>query len=76
MPADRCLLGVGADILSILDRPTHMGEAWDRLKALRATRENASPIDFAWFTLAMSLLYALGAIECDGPLVVRGKPKK
>lgn len=73
LAADRCLLGVGADILSVLEEPLHVSEAWDRVRGLRAARKNGSPIDFQWFTLAIALLYALGAIEADGAMVVRGK---
>ncbi|TXN72554.1 ABC-three component system middle component 6 [Methylobacterium sp. WL6] len=71
---DRALLSVGGDILSVLSAPAPVSEIWERVLAERATRENASPLPFDWFVLAMSLLYAIKAVDLVDGLVVRAGP--
>lgn len=70
MQPDRALVAVGADILAVLAGPARVSEIWDRVRALRESRINQSPITFDWFSLAMSLLYAMKAVDADGDLIV------
>ncbi|MBD2746116.1 hypothetical protein IC232_05310 [Microvirga sp. BT688] len=60
---DRALISVGGDILSVLDRPATVSEIWEKVQTLRASRENASSLPYDWFILAMTLLYAMSAID-------------
>ena len=68
---DRALLSVGGDILSVLATPAQVSEVWERVLGLRSTRNGASPLSFDWFVLALSLLYAIKAIDLADGLVVR-----
>lgn len=70
---DRALLSVGGDILSVLTEPAPVSEVWERVLAERSRRSGASPLPFDWFVLAMSLLYAIKAVDLvDGCLVRAG----
>lgn len=71
---DRALLSVGGDILSVLSAPAPVSEIWRRVVAERSARENASPLPFDWFVLAMTLLYTIKAVDLVDGLVVRGEP--
>ncbi len=70
---DRALLGVGGDILSVLTAPAQVSDVWDSVCRLRARRENSSPLTFDWFVLALSLLYAMSAVELVDGLVARAR---
>ena len=67
---DRALLVVGGDILSVLDGPMTISQIWKRVQSLRETREEASPLSFDWFVLALTLLYAISAVERSGDQVL------
>jgi len=60
---DRALISVGGDILTVLDAPMTVSAIWQKVQALRASREAASPLPFDWFVLALTLLYAISAVD-------------
>ena len=60
---DRALISVGGDILAVLDGPMTVSTVWHEVQALRAGREAASPLPFDWFFLALTLLYAISAVD-------------
>ena len=62
---DRALLGVGAEVLSVLTRPMTMSTLWDRVRARRSVAAPNAPIDYRWFVLALDLLYLIGALEME-----------
>lgn len=72
--SDRALLSVGGDILAVLSAPAPVSDIWEHVQAERATRETASPLPFDWFVLALSLLYAIKAVDLVDGLVVRAGP--
>lgn len=75
LSSDRALMGVGADILSQLDRPREVSDLWDRVRGARAKRRQAGPVSFDWFALALSFLYAINAVEDgDESIIVRRTP--
>jgi hypothetical protein len=62
---ERCLLGVGADILTTLFEPMTVSRLWEGFKTLRASDELRVPFD--WFILrdtvkviSIKLMIALG----------------
>lgn len=60
VPLDRSLLYIGGQILRILDaRPRSVSSAWEQL------REGDQRVSFEQFTLAASMLFALGALELE-----------
>ena len=63
MTVETSLLGVGADVLSLLGRPKTVSRLWDDMKALREKHSPASQLNYDWFVLALDMLYALEAIH-------------
>lgn len=61
------LLGVGATILRKLDQPATITGLWDKC---RPSQEVAT---FARFSLALDLLFAVGAISMENDLLVRAR---
>ncbi|WP_067827268.1 ABC-three component system middle component 6 [Actinomadura kijaniata] len=69
LPADQALVAVAAQILLQLDRPRSVSATWDRLLEWRSARGMDPTPPFWWFSLALDLLYAIGAVEHrDGEL--------
>lgn len=62
---DRCLLGVGADVLEILQTPSTISKLWVRYTRKRSRNEYATTVSFDWFILALDLLFAIGAVNLD-----------
>ena len=71
LKAHRALLTVGGEILSVMEHSCSVSAVWERVRTLRSAREGASPLPFDWFVLALSLLFAMGAIDLRGDNLVR-----
>lgn len=69
--SDRALVTVGAEILSELDSPRSLSELWDSFNARRSQQQGSGYVTFDWFVLALSSVYALGAIEVSGSRLIR-----
>ena len=67
---DRALLGIGAEILRLLDEPKTVSRLWHELRH-QGRSPPLSSITYDWFVLALDLLYALKAIDLE-----RGRLKK
>jgi hypothetical protein len=74
VPADRALIGVGAEILRILNRPMTMSKLWDEMRNRRNLQSAAPAIDYQWFVLSLDLLYIMCAIDFDRGLIRRASP--
>lgn len=46
---------------------------WDRVRERRATAP-AAPISYAWFVLALDLLYLIGTVDLRSGVLRRVKP--
>jgi hypothetical protein len=57
---DRCLLTLGAEILSHLAEPKPVSSVWDRIRNGDASGARRS---YSWFVLALDLLFVVGAID-------------
>lgn len=68
---NRALLSVGAQILSVLNRPATVSETWQNLLTWRASNGLKSPIPFWWYVLSLDVLFALGVIDLDRGLIKR-----
>ena len=67
---DRSLLGVGGEILIILDEPQSVSSLWSLVKENRD--KAANPLSFDLFILTLSFLYAIKAVEWSKkPLLIR-----
>ena len=69
---NKSLLGVGADVLRILDQPMSVSRLWDELKQVRSRSESLR-ISFDWFILTLDLLFVVGAVEYQRGRVTRGR---
>jgi len=63
------LLGLGADVLCLLNRPKTISGVWEELKAMRDREQSAGSLNYEWFVLALDLLFAVSAVTLvDGEL--------
>ncbi|WP_417374894.1 ABC-three component system middle component 6 [Gimesia maris] len=63
LPPDRSLLGVGAEVLLLLDRPKTVSRLWKDIQQHRG--ESANRLPFDWFILSLNFLYTIDAIQMD-----------
>ena len=66
---DRSLLGVGAQVLEMLDSPMTMSKLWDEFRIRRSGTGPDAPISYRWFVLALDLLYLVGALDLKRGLI-------
>ena len=67
---ERSLLGVGSDILQVLDHTCTVSEAWERFSQLRNEMES-SAVSFDWFAKALTFLHSIHALTLrDGLLEI------
>lgn len=59
---ERCLLGIGAEVISLLDEPKTVSRVWDDFKRLRSSD---AAVTYDWFVLALDLLYMIGIIRLN-----------
>jgi ABC-3C biological conflict system middle component len=65
LQVDQSLLAVGADILSGLPRPRTVTSLWEEIK------RDSQIVTFERFTLALSFLYAVGAVDVQDDMLRR-----
>ena len=66
------LLGVGANVLQVLEEPKTVSRVWEELKDTRqSVNEKGERITFEWFVLAMDLLFLTDLIALDGDGMVK-----
>lgn len=69
---DRTLLGIGGEILAVLEQEQTVSELWERVQEGRGEHEN--PLSFDWFILSLSFLYSIDAIGYHrGVLILRSE---
>ncbi|MCO8123314.1 hypothetical protein NHH03_16310 [Stieleria sp. TO1_6] len=61
LPTERSLIAIGADIVGLLDEPKSVSKLWLDFQELNEQRNLR--LTFDWFTLAISMLYAIDAVE-------------
>ena len=66
---DRSLLGIGGEILKILEQEQTVSELWQRVQKQKDGLK--SPLSFDWFILSLSFLYAIGAVHFDRGILKR-----
>jgi len=67
---DRALLGIGGDILSVLEHEETVSETWQRFRESRD--QSKSPITFDWFILSLTFLYTIDAVAYENGLLSKG----
>ena len=63
LPTERSLLGIGAEVLQLLDQPKTVSRLWATIQEQRG--ESARQVPFDWFVLSLNLLYSIGAIQLN-----------
>lgn len=72
---ERALLTVGGQILQHLRQPITVSALWEELPRQNAAgRNDAPPLRFDGFVLALDLLFLIGAIEIQDGLLARRTP--
>ena len=61
----RALIAVGSEILLRLENPRSASELWEAVRDARKLRIADIPLSFDWFTLALTFLFAVHAVEID-----------
>ena len=61
LPTERSLIAIGADIVGLLDEPKSVSKLW--LDFQKLNKQRNLRLTFDWFTLAISMLYAIDAVE-------------
>jgi hypothetical protein len=68
IPLDQSLLGIGAYLLQQLNQPRTVTSLWEE------TREHPALGSFERFSLALVMLFSLGAIDLHAGLLRRQRP--
>ncbi len=63
MRTQRTLLGVGAEVIALLDQPKTVSRVWADLKKKRG--EEDLKLSFDWFVLSLDLLFSIDAVELN-----------
>ncbi|AIE82936.1 ABC-three component system middle component 6 [Actinotignum schaalii] len=75
---DQALLTVGARIIELLDSPATVSALWEKLSkdSKNAEPQRGTNISFSWFSLALSMLFAINALSWNesGKLVIHRVP--
>lgn len=65
----RALLSVGGEVLRGLDQPKTISRLWAETSGRYRSTPGAPTLTYDWFILALTLLYAVNAIEADRGLL-------
>ena len=68
---ERALLGIGADVMTLLEEPKTVSRLWNEFKTLRQTKTPAGMVTYDWFILSLDLLCTLRAIRLEEGLIQR-----
>ncbi len=63
--SDRALIGVGGQMLDILQEPMTVSRLWDEIRERRTVDVSCPVIDYRWFVLALDLLYTIQAVDLE-----------
>lgn len=69
LPQERSLIGIGGELLGLLDEKKTVSALWSEFK--RSRRNRGATITFDWFVLALDLLFMMNAITAVKGLVQR-----
>lgn len=70
---DRSLATIGARVIKELDEDRTVSELWARVQA--AQTEHSLPLSFDRFTLSLSWLFAVYAIELTNSMIIKRASK-
>lgn len=67
----RSLIGIGSDVLSLLEDPKTVSRLWDEFQQMRKMKTASLHVTYDWFVLALDLLYMLNAVSFHMGIVKR-----
>jgi hypothetical protein len=68
------LLGVGADVLMVLNQPKSVSRVWAELKEpRRSLNERGERLTFEWFVLALDVLFLTDSVSLHDGVLTRKK---
>jgi hypothetical protein len=74
LSVESSLLGVGADVLNLLNEPKTVSRIWEELKEIRQSlNDRGERLTFEWFVLALDLLFAIDSISLQEGLLKRSQ---
>ena len=65
----RALLTIAAELAMVIDEPMTVSQAWGELRQWRNQQRHFAPVTYAWFVLALDVLFALGLINYENGLL-------
>lgn len=69
------LLGMGADLLALLDQPKSVSRVWEELKEVRdSLNERGERLTFEGFVLALDLLFLMDLVGLHEGVITRRQP--
>jgi hypothetical protein len=72
---DRALLSMGAELLSLLNKPMGVSALWDKSKKnfQKAEKMNGESISLTFdiFSLSLAVLFSVGVVDFDGNMNLR-----
>lgn len=68
MKTENALIGVGAQILALLDRDKTASRLFNDLQGARI-EDDLATIHFDWFLLAVGFLFSIGAVRFEAGLI-------
>lgn len=66
---ERSLLGVGGELLRLLEERKTVSRLWDEFRRIRGSADTS--LTFDWFILALDLLFMLDAVKLERGLLRR-----
>lgn len=69
LPQERSLIGIGGEVLGLLNEKKTVSALWNEFK--RSRQERGAAVTFDWFVLALDLLFMTKAITTERGLVWR-----
>jgi len=73
LPSDRSLIGIGGDVLALLDEPKTVSRLWDELRESRKRRRKHA-VTFDRFVLALDFLFTIDGVHLCRERIVKGAP--
>lgn len=70
--AENSILGVGADLLRLIEHPKAVAVLFRDLQELRQN-DGLNAIQFDWFLLALDFLFLIGLIRYDAGTILRAQ---
>lgn len=75
LSVESSLLGVGADVLGLLNRPKTVSRVWEELKDVRQSlNDRGERLTFEWFVLALDFLFLTDAVSMHEGVLKRRQP--